>query len=253
VAHAYPTPAHARAAEELTARFAAKRETQAVFLVNSCARGKATPDSCLDLLVLVSPKERDRMRSEWWTERDEDASVRAVRAVGRFADVHLGVIDGEFVRPHARDEHDPLELRVGNTLAYSVTLFERGPRLAELRDRWLPFYDDALRADRLSWARDFCTGDLDRIPWLVGRGLYFSAFDRLYRTLQAFMCGLHVSRRVYPIAYDKWIHEQIVDNLGLDELYPRLVALLEVRRLESRELVDKATELGALLEEYVVD
>jgi hypothetical protein len=237
----------------LTERFAAKPETQAVFLVNSCARGKATPDSCLDLLVLVPPEERDRMRSEWWTERDEDASVRAVRAAGRFADVHLGVIDGELVRPHARDEHDPLELRVGNTLAYSVTLFERGPRLAELRDRWLPFYDDALRADRLGWARDFCTVDLDRIPWLVDRGLYFSAFDRLYRTLHAFLCGLHVSRRVYPIAYDKWIQEQIVENLGLGELYPQLVRLLEVQRLESRELVDKATELRALLQEYVVD
>jgi predicted nucleotidyltransferase len=253
VPHAYPTAAHERAADELTERFAAKPETQAVFVVNSCARGKATPDSCLDMLVLVPTDVRDRMRTEWWRDREEDPAVAAVRRAGRFSDVHLGIVDGEFVRPHARDEHDPLELRVGNTLVYSVTLFERGPRLAELRTHWLPFYDDERRADRLAWAREFCGGDLDRIPWYVERGLHFHAFDRLYRTLQVFLCGLHVSRRVYPIAYDKWIHEQVVENLGLGELYPRLVELLEVRRLESKELVGKAAALRGLVETYVVD
>ncbi len=250
---AYPTEAHRVAADELTALFAERPETQAVLLVNSCARGKATPDSCLDMLVLVPPPVRDEVRPWWWEERERHPAVAALRGAGRFTDVHLGVIDGVFVRPHAYDEHEPLELRVGNTLRYSVTLFERGDRLAELQSEWLPFYADDVRRERLDWCRAFCRQNLDYVPWLVGRELYFQAFARVYRTLEAFLCGLHVSRRVYPIAYDKWIREQVVENLGLPDLYPRLVRLLEVQKLESTELVDKADDLRALVAEYVVD
>src|SRR5204863_8924472 len=47
-AAAYPTDAHERAAVEITQFFAERAETEAVLLTNSCARGKATPDSCLD-------------------------------------------------------------------------------------------------------------------------------------------------------------------------------------------------------------
>jgi predicted nucleotidyltransferase len=253
VSAAYPTDAHRVAADELTELFAGRPETQAVLLVNSCARGKATPDSCLDMLVLVPPAVRDELRPWWWEERERLPVVAELRRAGRFTDVHLGVIDGEFVRPHASDEHEPLELRVGNTLRYSVTLFERGERLGQLQAEWLPFYAERLRTERLEWCRAFCRQNLDYVPWLVGRELYFQAFARVYRTLEAFLMGLHVSRRTYPIAYDKWIKEQVVGNLALPELYPRLVSLLEVQRLESDELVGKADELRGLVAEHVVD
>ena len=55
----YPTRAHERAAESIVAFFAARDEPDAVLLTNSCARGKATPDSCLDVLVLA-PAGADR-------------------------------------------------------------------------------------------------------------------------------------------------------------------------------------------------
>ena len=56
-----------------------------------------------------------------------------------------------------------------------------------------------------------------------------------------------------PIAYNKWIREQIVDILGLPELYARLPPLFELERLESTELVDKAAALRALADAYAVD
>jgi hypothetical protein len=65
------------------------------------------------------------------------------------------------------------------------------------------------------------------------------------------LLALHVEHRIYPIAYDKWIREQIVDNLALPELYERLPALFEIAHLESRELDQKATELRALVETYL--
>jgi hypothetical protein len=66
-----------------------------------------------------------------------------------------------------------------------------------------------------------------------------------------FLLALHVRHRTYPISYDKWIREQVVENLGLPELYARLPALFELHRLESRELEVKAADLRALVETYI--
>jgi len=52
----YPTPQHATAAEAITRFFTSAYDIDAVLLVNSCARGKATRDSCLDMIVLAQPK-----------------------------------------------------------------------------------------------------------------------------------------------------------------------------------------------------
>jgi len=42
----------------------------------------------------------------------------------------------------------------------------------------------------------------------------------------------------------------VVETLGLPDLYPQLVSLLEVHRLESDELIEKATALRGLLGAY---
>ena len=49
----YPSDAHEAAAEAIVAFWTANDVVEAVLLVNSCARGKATADSCLDMNVLV--------------------------------------------------------------------------------------------------------------------------------------------------------------------------------------------------------
>ncbi|HRJ41645.1 MAG: hypothetical protein KJZ86_20650 [Caldilineaceae bacterium] len=51
---AYPTGAHAAAAQAITERFT--DEVDAVLLLNSCARGTASPDSCLDIGLLLRPE-----------------------------------------------------------------------------------------------------------------------------------------------------------------------------------------------------
>jgi hypothetical protein len=248
----YPTPQHERAAEAVVAWFERRRETQAVLLTNSCARGKASPDSCLDMLVLV-PTESVAFATAAW-ERFAEASeeIAALAAAGRWAELHLDVGDGAFeVRP-IEHELEWLEVEVGNALAYSVPLLERGERVAQLRAEWLPFYGDELRAERLSAARASCLGCLDRIPWFLDRELWFQALARLHGAFHWFLLAAHVSRRTYPIAYDKWIREQVVDNLGLADLYEHLPRLFEISRLESRELEEKATDLRALVDVYLV-
>src|SRR5438105_3223822 len=252
--YAYPTAAHKRAAEEITEYFAALEETDAVLLVNSCARGKATVDSCLDMQVLVPTEAVGSAEEEWRrSSHANDAIVELLRA-GRFSELHLDVWDG-VITPGVIDEEgfDYLEVSIGNLFLYSVPLYTSGDRFERLAERWLPFYDDSLRRERLDRARWFVfDNNLGRIPWLVGRDLHFQAFDRFYRAFQGFLLGLHVSRRTYPLAYNKWIREQVADNLGLPELYDRLPHLFELVPFESGVLEQKAGELDELAREYLV-
>ncbi len=53
---AFPTDAHRLAAEAVVDYFASDSRVQAVLLTCSCARGMASPDSCVDIAVLVPPE-----------------------------------------------------------------------------------------------------------------------------------------------------------------------------------------------------
>jgi hypothetical protein len=96
--------------------------------------------------------------------------------------------------------------------------------------------------------REACAPDLDSIPFYLGRRLYFQAFDRLYKAFQEFLQALFVARRTYPLAYNKWIHEQVAERLALPKLYEELPPILSVGNIESPELGHKAAGLRALLE-----
>ena len=196
-----------------------------------------------------------QLETDWAAFEQSDPTVRALRQVGKFSHVHPGFLDGEFV-PTEQDEAagpDSFEIGIGNFLVYSVPLWERGgdsEHLREIKAKWLPYYDDGLRRQRLEAVRWFCLNNLHHIPLYVERGLYFQSFDRLYNAYQEFLQALFIARRTYPIAYNKWIREQIVEILGLPELYAKLPRLLEIGRLESTELIGKAEELERLLDEY---
>jgi hypothetical protein len=63
--------------------------------------------------------------------------------------------------------------------------------------------------------------------------------------------ALVIAHRTYPIAYNKWIHEQVAGRLGLPELYAQLPAVLEVSRLEGDAILGNADHLRGLLEEWI--
>ena len=52
----YPTPEHQAAAETIVEFWVTHYDIEAVLLVNSCARGQATRDSCLDMVALARPE-----------------------------------------------------------------------------------------------------------------------------------------------------------------------------------------------------
>lgn len=253
---AYPTPLHEKAAEAAYNFFHPLPEVDTVLVVNSLARGQGIPESDLDMNVLVRQdvpaEEIARLEAAWREERTKNEALRRFAASGEHAHVHLDVVNGQFV-PETWDDGggpDGFELGIGNMLAYGAPMHHVGPHYRALQAQWLPFYGEELRAQRLEMARSACAYDLGHVPFFVKRELYFQAFDRLYKAFQEFLQALFIARRVYPLAYNKWIRMQVEDWLGLPELYRELPPVISVSSIESDMLIEKARVLHALLDQY---
>ena len=73
----FPTSVHRHAAEAVV-DFSIGMPIQAVLLVNSCARATATPESDLDVALLIDPEMPDNERQsldQAWRRRYESDSV----------------------------------------------------------------------------------------------------------------------------------------------------------------------------------
>jgi predicted nucleotidyltransferase len=253
----FPSIEHEQAAEATTEFFSSSPDVEAVILVGSCARGKASSDTCLDITILVAPETpvaKRKLLEQCWDDFYKKTNIfKTLQKIGKYSHVDLSFIDGRF-KPKPRDwtsGPDQFELEIGNALVYSVPLWERGYYLKHLKNEWLPYYSEALRKERLTMVRLYCSNNLDHIPLYVKRSIYFQAFDRLYNAFQEFLQALFISRRIYPIAYDKWIQEQIEEILGMPELYKQLPRLFEFRNFESKQITEKAKHLRILFENYV--
>ena len=253
----FPTALHQQVAELVNKSFMAHPQVDTVLVVNSCARGQAVPESDLDVAILVSPTATTEgiqgLETSWQKILPTEAVVLQFKQSSRFAQVHLDFFNGE-VTPTVWDDGggpDTFELEIGNRVAYGAPMSDAGIYFRELQSRWLPYYDEHLRLHRLSMVTEACAHDLERIPYSVTRGLYFHAFDCLYKAFQEFLQALFIKRRTYPLAYNKWIREQVEGWLGLPEVYRELPTILSVRNIESSELCEKANSLRALLERWV--
>jgi predicted nucleotidyltransferase len=250
-------PAHAAAATAAAEFFADAPVVDAVLLVGSWARGRALDSSDLDLAILVrpetTPSERHALVAAWEQSAARAAVAKLLTPIVQYDDVDLTLIDGELApRPRGwTSGPDDFELRIGNYVAYSVALFERGDRYGALRDRWLPFYDDALRAKRLDSVRTYCLNNLDHIPRSLGRGDRFHAFNRLYHAFQEFMQAAFISRRIYPIAYDKWVADQLEELLGRPDLARAAAEIVGVAELDAVTIGSNAERLRGLFEDCV--
>jgi predicted nucleotidyltransferase len=255
---AFPTSMHEQIAEMAYAFFQPQPVVDTVLVTNSCARGQATPESDLDMAILVhpdtAPEEVARLEELWKQEAASSRLLNQYLQTGKFAHVHLDLVKGQFVAEAWDDGGGPdyFEVGIGNAVAYSAPLHAAGPVFRELQARWLPYYDENLRQQRLAMVSAACRYDLDHIPFFVRRELYFQAFDRLYKAFQEFLQALFIARRVYPLAYNKWIRMQVAEWLGLPDLYRALPAVISVANIEGDGVAARAEILGKLLEELPI-
>ncbi len=252
----YPSVYHQKAAEKFVAFFANRPGVDAILLVNSCARGKASPDSCLDLAVLLTPQAYRHARAAFetdWENYDTCEPVFAeLRKCGLYSHIEPHFTGGFFTQGvhEATSGPDEFELEIGNLLAYSFPFWQGSDRLERLKREWLPYYSEELRQNRLEMVRWYCLNNLNHIEPYARRGLYFQCFNRFYDAYREFLQALFIQRRTYPIAYDKWIREQVVEILGMPYLYEMLPHLFEIQHFESLEIVEKARILRQLVDEY---
>ena len=247
----FPSPQHAAAAAAAVEFVSGLDDAEAVCLVGSCARRADAND--LDLSVLVPDAAAGARVERAFAAFAAASDVMAeLDALGPFVEIDLGAVTGNF-GPGPRtwtSGPDDFEIAVGNELVHSIPLWQRGHRLEELRARWLPYYDDELRGARLAEARMYVVNDLDHVPLMVRRDEPFHAFHRLYLAFQGFLQAIFIAHRTYPIAYDKWIREQVEDILGLPQLAALLPAIVGIDGLRLGALTTAAEELRGLLDEW---
>jgi predicted nucleotidyltransferase len=249
----FPTKLHQNTAELIRDYFLTISNVDTVLVVNSCARGQAAPESDLDFAILVTPgttaNEIKNIHTAWLTYSAGQSVFLKYKQSTPFANLHLDIIDGNYIptRIEVGEPIDYFEIEIGNQICYSAPMDNAGSYFQELQKKWLPYYNNDLRLQRLTMTYNACAYDLDHIPFFINRALYFQAFDILWKAFQEYLQALFIANRTYPIAYNKWINEQVIKWLRKPDLYPKLSPILSVSNIESDEINEKAKRLRELL------
>ena len=201
----------------------------------------------------TTPIEIKNIEHSWRIYSEKQPTFLNYKQSSQFAHLHLDIIDGNY-RPTNVEKGEPIdyfEIEIGNQICYSAPLDNAGLYFQELQNKWLPYYNEELRLQRLQTIKDACIYDLDHIPLFIKRELYFQAFDILCKAFQEYLQVLFITNKIYPIAYNKWIMEQVVKWLNKPDLYPKLSPILSISNIESNEINDKAKDLRMLLSDLI--
>ena len=249
----FPTQTHRETAELTKEYFLRFSAVDTILVVNSCARGDAVPESDLDMAILVKPgadaMEIKNIEAGWRLYSEGLPEIINYKNSTPSACLHVDVIDGRY-EPGIMEKGgapDYFEIEIGNQIRYSAFFGGSGSYFKELQLKWLPYYEEGLRIERLAMTKNACEYDLHHIPFYAKRGLYFHAFDRLYIAFQKLIQAVFISGKVYPISYTKWIRLQVEAWLGRPDLYAMLPSIISVSDIESHEVNQKVKLIKDLL------
>src|SRR5678816_4872217 len=96
----FPTQLHQDSAKLIRDYFSAIPGVDTVLVVNSCARGKAVPESDLDFAILVKPDttaaEIKNIEHAWRMYSEKQPTFLKYKQSSQFAHLHLDIIDGNY-------------------------------------------------------------------------------------------------------------------------------------------------------------
>jgi predicted nucleotidyltransferase len=250
----FPTTLHEDASFVVCNFFRRLSEIDTVLLVNSCARGQATAESDLDFAILAKEdlpaEEKIKLEREWKKFADADPVIRKFLISSRFANIHLDVIDGKYSSGliGKGEPVDSFELEIGNQLCYSAPMHDPGTYFNLLKEKWLPYYSELLRKERIEQLTEACYYDLDYLLFTKKRELHFHALYLLNKVFQEYLQLLFITNKIYPLAYNKWILYQVTELLQKPDLYTDLPHLLSVGDIEGNDVLEKVDIFRKLLE-----
>jgi len=97
----FPTKLHQDTAELVRDYFLTISNVDTVLVVNSCARGRAVPESDLDFAILVNPdtatNEIKNIHIAWLTYSATQPTFLQYKQSTPFAHLHLDIIDGNYL------------------------------------------------------------------------------------------------------------------------------------------------------------
>jgi predicted nucleotidyltransferase len=177
----------------------------AIVLTGSLARGKAVKGSCIDLFVFLHTKHLKLLAStinsriEVYSRLNGQICYYEGKIEGgiEFEDVRvdLGFTDGNFSCNHEYSfdiTRDNFETTVGNLLVHSILLYQKGKQFQQLKQKYLPFYDNVLREIRLEGTAKEFEYKIWKTRWLAERGEYFAALDSLLEAQQILLQHLFI-------------------------------------------------------------
>lgn len=253
----FPTDTHRKVTERAVDLLSRHRSIEAIILTCSCARGLGSRD--IDYAAFVTPgtslEEIKYIESEWYRAINEDITFKSFRQTGPFFQLDLWVTDGQFqpkYQPHLLS-HGPdcMELDIGNLYMYSKPLSGNLDRFNQTKESLLPYYSDELRNQRLTEARNSALESAEYVAWDHGRGHHYLALKRLQTSFEYFLHGLFISKRIYPIAYDKWLQEQFRDLLNMPQLYGHLTNILKIPEISGDSLNQSADQIKKLVGSFL--
>jgi len=219
--------------------------------------------SCIDLFVFLHTKHLKLMASTIKSRIEAYSRLKGqicyyedkIEGGIEFGDVRvdLGFTDGNFNCNHKYSfdiTRDNLETAVGNLLVYSILLYQKGKQFQQLKQKYLPFYDDTLREIRLEGTAKEFEYKIWKTRWLAERGEYFAALDALIEAQQIFLQHLFIKERKYPIDYVKWLKEQFCQILDMPELYQEVAQIVDRIELTMNGFSERGTLLENLFARY---
>jgi hypothetical protein len=254
----FPTALHSEVAEIVKAYFIKFDITDTVLIVNSCARGQASAESDLDIAILVkdgvSNAAIKALYKRWLKYSAANKSISTYKSSCIYRHLHLDVINGIYT-PTPVELGEPIdffEVEIGNQVCYVATMNDDGEFFKLLRQKWLPYYNEELRLQRLKMVIDACHYDLDHIAFYKKRSLHFHAFYILYKAFEEYLQALFIANKIYPLAYNKWIKYQVTELLQKPDLYLFLGPVLSIADIEGDEINDKVHLLTQLINDLQV-
>ncbi|MFY9462478.1 MAG: nucleotidyltransferase domain-containing protein [Candidatus Sungiibacteriota bacterium] len=251
----FPTKSHQKALEATAEHFKKKKEVLAITLVGSVLRGHGSADADVDVDVFVKDQATiDRLSREFdKVSQSILAPLRKNKEVGRYFDIGVHM---RFLNPQPKPRFwtsgpDEFEIEIAHSFVHCKLIFERNKAWTKARKRFVPYYNENLRKRRLKEVKMYCLNNIGHIEPYVKRGLYFQAYKRFYDATREFLQALFISKKKYPLDYDKWIRYELEKILKMPKLYREFVSLYELNKLESNELIKKGRRLEKLLQIYL--